>query len=567
LQKHGRVKYIQHLSAGGPAARTSALPMRFAAKTTAVGAKRMDDGGGTLTWNTGDYHYDGSGNIDRIGPDDAENTRRYKYDELDRLVEAGLEAQGAAAGIYTNYSKYTYDSFGNRLTETTPSVNSTLTADTLTNHVSMNGTTISYDSVGNMTQGGGFSYKYDPFNNVEEIDGGGAIQKMSIYDANEERVIVCGDGSSGPCNWTLRGVQNEVLREYESGPITSSNPYYLWTEDDVYRGALIAGTQREEAEGGRRFFHLDHLGSPRLITNVDGRQIEKNEFAPFGRELASVTQEAQLGYDTEEHRFTGHERDFVEGVSDTANYVDYMHARTYTPALGRFLSVDPVWDVEKSLKAPQRWNRYTYSLNNPLNLLDPTGRNATIICDAQNKCSATVEAQIVANPNDPGQMAAARDFRNGALNYWQGTTINGPNGEVATVQMNISIIAPGQEVPGVDTLNVVTGGGTSNVQMTLIRGGQTESQPDTGTIYTRDTTNNPSGMAGIAAHEGGHLMGLPDLYAKGEAVPLNTSPTVDVMRHAQPTNSPLVGSWIFSPMNGDTIVIHLPPPCVLTGGC
>jgi hypothetical protein len=115
LQKHGRVKYIQHLSAGGPAARTSATPSRFAATTSAVAARRMDDGGGTLTWSTGDYHYDGSGNIDKIGPDDAGKTRRYKYDELDRLVEAGLEAQGAAAGACAdaaaagclNYSKYT----------------------------------------------------------------------------------------------------------------------------------------------------------------------------------------------------------------------------------------------------------------------------------------------------------------------------------------------------------------------------------------------------------------------------------------------------------------------------
>jgi len=380
LQKHGRVNYIQHLTAGGPTSHSTATPTRFAAKTSAFKARSMDDSGGVFTWDTGEYHYDGSGNIDRMGPDDAGNTRRYKYDELDRLVEAGREASGAPAGACADitaagcldYAKYTYDSFGNRLTETTPKVTTTLKVNPAgTNHVSMDDSPITYDNVGNMTQGGGFSYKYDPFNNVQEIDAGG-IQKLSIYDANDERIIVCG-GTSGPCNWTLRGLQNEVLREYESESITSSSPYYLWTEDDVYRGALLAGAQRETADGGRLFFHLDHLGSPRLITNQDGRLIEKNEFAPFGRELASVTQEGELGYHTETHRFTGHERDFVEGVSDTANYVDYMHARTYTPALGRFLSVDPVLGDPH---LPQSWNRYAYSLNNPTNRIDPTG-----LCD------------------------------------------------------------------------------------------------------------------------------------------------------------------------------------------
>jgi RHS repeat-associated protein len=50
---------------------------------------------------------------------------------------------------------------------------------------------------------------------------------------------------------------------------------------------------------------------------------------------------------------------------------DYMHARYYSPNLGRFMSVDPVGG---SIGSSQSWNRYSYVENNPLAFLDPNGR-------------------------------------------------------------------------------------------------------------------------------------------------------------------------------------------------
>jgi len=54
--------------------------------------------------------------------------------------------------------------------------------------------------------------------------------------------------------------------------------------------------------------------------------------------------------------------------------VDYMHARYYNGNFGRFLEVDPLLAMESSPSEPQRWNRYTYVINNPLKYTDPTGR-------------------------------------------------------------------------------------------------------------------------------------------------------------------------------------------------
>jgi RHS repeat-associated protein len=74
-------------------------------------------------------------------------------------------------------------------------------------------------------------------------------------------------------------------------------------------------------------------------------------------------------------RFAGHWRDFLGLLNvDNTDYIDYMHARYYDPNGGRFLSVDPVIDVKRALGSPQRWNRYGYVVNNPINKVDPDGR-------------------------------------------------------------------------------------------------------------------------------------------------------------------------------------------------
>jgi RHS repeat-associated protein len=65
-------------------------------------------------------------------------------------------------------------------------------------------------------------------------------------------------------------------------------------------------------------------------------------------------------------KFTGHERD--------ATNLDYMHARSYLPWTGRFLSVDPAWESADASR-PQSWNRYAYVENNPINKVDPDGKN------------------------------------------------------------------------------------------------------------------------------------------------------------------------------------------------
>jgi RHS repeat-associated protein len=60
------------------------------------------------------------------------------------------------------------------------------------------------------------------------------------------------------------------------------------------------------------------------------------------------------------------------GEQNDATGLEYLRARYYDPAIGRFLTQDPVRGFALS---PQSLNRYPYVLNNPANLTDPYGYN------------------------------------------------------------------------------------------------------------------------------------------------------------------------------------------------
>ncbi|HSW40164.1 MAG TPA: RHS repeat-associated core domain-containing protein [Acidobacteriota bacterium] len=52
--------------------------------------------------------------------------------------------------------------------------------------------------------------------------------------------------------------------------------------------------------------------------------------------------------------------------------LDYFGARYYSGPHGRFVSPDPLLNSGRPWQ-PQSWNRYAYTLNNPLKYVDPTG--------------------------------------------------------------------------------------------------------------------------------------------------------------------------------------------------
>src|SRR5678815_6053532 len=66
----------------------------------------------------------------------------------------------------------------------------------------------------------------------------------------------------------------------------------------------------------------------------------------------------------------------IRDSQDTA--LDYSGARYYAPGSGRFTSPDPLTADAMRIVNPQRWNRYTYAVNNPLTYGDPDGLDVIV---------------------------------------------------------------------------------------------------------------------------------------------------------------------------------------------
>jgi len=119
---------------------------------------------------------------------------------------------------------------------------------------------------------------------------------------------------------------------------------------------IFAGNQRIAEVPGTAvsYFHNDHLGSTRAITNASGTIIATVATKPFGEPHSPAI--------STDYLFTGKELD------DTGLY--YFAARYYDPSVGRFITQDS-W--KGNLGEPTTQNGYIYVLNNPLGYVDPTG--------------------------------------------------------------------------------------------------------------------------------------------------------------------------------------------------
>jgi RHS repeat-associated protein len=161
----------------------------------------------------------------------------------------------------------------------------------------------------------------------------------------------------------------------------------------------------ERPAAGRRHFHLDQLGTPRLITTDTGAIAAQYEYYAFGPQPDAATVETP----TEELKFTGHQRDLAPG---DVHVLDYMHARYYDGAVGRFLAVDPELHADRAVRLPQKWNRYAYALNNPILNIDPDGRDEEIAANSNVEAIKTYLTELVRRPGGLAQFMAVVNDHN-----------------------------------------------------------------------------------------------------------------------------------------------------------
>ena len=118
------------------------------------------------------------------------------------------------------------------------------------------------------------------------------------------------------------------------------------------------------------YYHADHLGSPLLRFDADGKLVGQRRYGVYGEIVEDD------GFASVSEGFTGaaYERGFDLSV---------FEARAMAGASGRFLSPDPVLlHVASPPLSPQALNPFSYAANRPLTHIDPDGRAFSAIVTA-----------------------------------------------------------------------------------------------------------------------------------------------------------------------------------------
>jgi RHS repeat-associated protein len=120
----------------------------------------------------------------------------------------------------------------------------------------------------------------------------------------------------------------------------------------------------QRVNGVGTFFHTDWLGSTRYLTDSTG-----NNFPSALRYDALGNRSATGGaYDPTPFQFAGdwgYQSEFATGP-EAGTGLQYLQQRYYDPAIGRFVSPDPIAFLGGT-------DLYTYAENDPVMLVDPNG--------------------------------------------------------------------------------------------------------------------------------------------------------------------------------------------------
>jgi RHS repeat-associated protein len=185
------------------------------------------------------------------------------------------------------------------------------------------------------------------------------ITTTYLYDARGRRVAKVTAGIT--VTHYLYDTQYRVLEERDGAEELLARYTYGAGIDEPLALEIVA------QEVITYYYHRDALGSVTELSDASGAIVERYEYDVYGAvtiyDGAWLTRTASAAGNP--YLFTSRRYD-----PESGNY--YYRARVYSPALGRFLSMDPL-----GFEAGD-YNLYRYAGNNPTTLTDPTGEFAFI---------------------------------------------------------------------------------------------------------------------------------------------------------------------------------------------
>lgn len=334
------------------------------------------------------YGYDSIGRktLDRKSTGD----RVFGYNENSQLTSATQPEATSSTSLSFQSEIFQYDEIANRLSDQGGTYSYDTKAQRLVEdykyfyHFDVNGNLISKQEKAGFPNSEVTNYTYSSESqliSVSHYRGGDLNPNIEIYYSYDalgrriqKRVIDHDAEADVGRTYTRQYVYDgeEVLLEYnEDENLLARYTHSSLRTDDVLAVNITTDGQAYglATSAGTYQYLKDSQGTITDIVTNTGQKIQHYVYSAFGILLgiqdANATEFSGLPPVRTTYTYTGREYE-----RETGTY--YYRARYYDPQIGRFLQKDP---EPGSLKEPLTLtNPFVYVMNNPLNLVDPTGR-------------------------------------------------------------------------------------------------------------------------------------------------------------------------------------------------
>ncbi|MFC0498814.1 RHS repeat-associated core domain-containing protein [Streptomyces mutabilis] len=325
------------------------------------------------------YTYDQTGNVTSIadtstlGGTAAAETQCFTYDGHRRMTEAWTPASqkcsdtrsaNTLGGRAPYWTSYTYNDAGQRTTQTAHT-----TAGSTTTHYcyekdgqphALTGTSTSADCT-NPDR----AFTFDSTGNTTSRPDGAATQDLAWSEEGKLTSLT----ENGKTTDYLYGADGTLLiRSTEDGErilYAGATELHLradgtsWAQRHYGSGDVTVAVRSNETGSDELSYLANDLhGTSTLAVDATDQAYSRRYMTPFGAPRGTVTGSAWPD-----------DKGFLGKTTDTGTGLTHVDARQYDPEIGQFISVDPLLQTGIG----QTLNGYSYAVQNPQTIADPTG--------------------------------------------------------------------------------------------------------------------------------------------------------------------------------------------------
>ncbi|MDR6980449.1 RHS repeat-associated protein [Streptomyces sp. 3330] len=388
------------------------------------------------------YKYDAAGNITRqvttrLGAATAPETQCYQYDELDRLTQAWTATDSCDAtptasahaqigdpltGGTAYWTSWDFDVLGQRQHQIEHST--TGGSDTTTSYTyDYNGNSTPQPHALASTQASGAStattsYTYDKSGNTTTRNTlASGNQTLTWNDAGQLTQV--SGGKTGTTSY-IYDADGSVLLQTDP----TSTTLYLPGEQLTLTGTTTTGVRYLPLPGGGtavrtgtgtnyKFQISDPHGTSSLYLDNTAQTPTWRQFTPYGAPRGTTVSWID-------------NRGFLNAPDNTNTGLTQLGARQYDPTLGRFISLDPLFEATDD----QQLAGYSYAASNPITKSDPSGLCAGPDCPTRN-CPSCLNST-------PGNKAST----DAAMSDYVGSGSTPSNSKTVIHQMYVASTTP-----------------------------------------------------------------------------------------------------------------------------